>query len=118
TCTRSTGSCPRAIRTTTRCAKRSRARASISRKRLKRNKRDGGARRVTILEIKGLRKSYGATAVLAGIDLSVEKGEVVGGIGLFRSGKTTLLRCVKRPVEPTGGGVYISAALLPPARGG
>jgi polar amino acid transport system ATP-binding protein len=47
-----------------------------------------------IVEIKGLRKRFGANEVLKGIDLSVKRGEVIAIIGKSGSGKSTLLRCV------------------------
>ena len=49
---------------------------------------------MTILEVKKLRKSFGKTEVLKGIDFSLEKGEVLSIIGSSGSGKTTLLRCL------------------------
>ena len=49
---------------------------------------------MAILEIKNLRKSFGDTEVLKGIDLSLEKGEVLAIIGSSGGGKTTLLRCL------------------------
>ena len=48
----------------------------------------------TILEVKGIKKHFGDTNVLKGIDFSVDKGEVVVIIGSSGSGKTTLLRCL------------------------
>lgn len=49
---------------------------------------------MAILEIKNIHKSFGREQVLKGIDLSLEKGEVLAIIGSSGSGKTTLLRCI------------------------
>ena len=47
-----------------------------------------------ILEVKNLKKSFGQTEVLKGIDFTLEKGEVLSIIGSSGGGKTTLLRCL------------------------
>lgn len=47
-----------------------------------------------MLQVKNLYKSFGKTEVLKGIDLSVNKGDVVVILGPSGSGKTTLLRCI------------------------
>jgi polar amino acid transport system ATP-binding protein len=47
-----------------------------------------------IVRIRGLKKSFGATTVLDGVDLDVARGEAVVVIGPSGSGKTTLLRCI------------------------
>ena len=47
-----------------------------------------------ILEVSNLKKSFGKTEVLKGIDFSLAKGEVLSIIGSSGSGKTTLLRCL------------------------
>jgi len=60
---------------------------------------------MAILSIAGLRKSFGATEVLKGIDLSVSERELVFIIGPSGSGKSTLLRCINRLEEPSGGSV-------------
>lgn len=49
---------------------------------------------MNILEIKNLRKRFGDTEVLKGVDLSLQKGEVLSIIGSSGGGKTTLLRCM------------------------
>ena len=47
-----------------------------------------------MLEVKDLHCSYGTTQVLKGVDLNVNKGEVISMLGSSGSGKTTLLRCI------------------------
>lgn len=59
-----------------------------------------------LLDIRGLRKSYGAAEVLKGIDLAVSPGELVFLIGPSGSGKSTLLRCCNRLEEASGGSIW------------
>ena len=47
-----------------------------------------------MLEIRDLKKSFGDLHVLKGIDLNIQKGDVVAVLGSSGSGKTTLLRCM------------------------
>ncbi|MBQ6497987.1 MAG: amino acid ABC transporter ATP-binding protein [Bacilli bacterium] len=56
-----------------------------------------------MLEVKDLKKSFGDRKVLKGIDLNIEKGEVIGIIGPSGCGKSTLLRCINLLEEPTSG---------------
>ena len=49
---------------------------------------------MALLEIKDIHKSFGKLHVLKGIDLTVNKGDVVAILGPSGSGKTTLLRCM------------------------
>ena len=49
---------------------------------------------MALLEVKNIHKSFGEGEVLKGIDLKVEKGDVVSILGASGSGKTTLLRCI------------------------
>ena len=49
---------------------------------------------MALLEVKDIKKKFDNTEVLKGIDLSLEKGEVLSIIGSSGSGKTTLLRCL------------------------
>src|SRR6266513_1654017 len=58
-----------------------------------------------LLHIRGLRKTFGATEVLRGIDLKVLPQELVFIIGPSGSGKSTLLRCCNRLEEPTSGAI-------------
>ena len=65
-----------------------------------------------MIEIKGLRKSFGADEVLKGIDLSIDEKEVVVIIGPSGSGKSTLLRCMNHIEEPTAGEVVVDGITL------
>ena len=67
---------------------------------------------MSVIEIKGLRKSFGADEVLKGIDLSIDEKEVVVIIGPSGSGKSTLLRCMNHLEEPTGGEVVVDGITL------
>ena len=49
---------------------------------------------MSVLEITGIHKAFGNLEVLKGVDLKVEKGDVVAILGPSGSGKTTLLRCI------------------------
>ena len=49
---------------------------------------------MAVLEVNGFHKSFGKVEVLKGVDLSLEKGEVMAIIGSSGGGKTTLLRCI------------------------
>lgn len=58
-----------------------------------------------MINIKNLYKAFGKNEVLKGIDLKVEKGEVVAIIGPSGSGKSTLLRCMNLLEIPSSGEV-------------
>ncbi|GES43836.1 arginine ABC transporter ATP-binding protein [Rhizobium dioscoreae] len=61
----------------------------------------------TILDIQGLRKTYGQHKVLKGVDCTVEEGEVISIIGSSGSGKTTMLRCINMLEEFQGGKISL-----------
>ncbi|CAM5790704.1 MULTISPECIES: amino acid ABC transporter ATP-binding protein [Brevibacillus] len=61
-----------------------------------------------MIQLQNIRKSYGSHEVLKGIDLTVNKGDVVVILGPSGSGKTTLLRCVNFLERPSDGQVTIS----------
>ena len=67
---------------------------------------------MSMIEIKGLCKSFGDHEVLKGIDQNVEEGEVLCIVGPSGSGKSTMLRCINRLEEPTGGEIYIDGDLV------
>lgn len=61
-----------------------------------------------MIELKNIHKSFNETEVIKGIDLTVDKGEVVTLIGRSGSGKTTLLHMMNALEIPTDGTVYVN----------
>lgn len=60
-----------------------------------------------MIEVKNICKSFGTLEVLKGVDLTVEKGEIVSIIGKSGAGKTTLLQIIGTLDKPNSGGVMI-----------
>ena len=60
-----------------------------------------------MIEIKGVTKSFGSLQVLKGIDLRIEKGEIVSIVGPSGSGKTMLLQILGTLDKPDGGSVVV-----------
>ena len=58
-----------------------------------------------MIVVKDLQKTFGELKVLNGIDMTIEKGDVICLIGPSGCGKSTFLRCLNRLEEPTGGTV-------------
>ncbi|WP_099204244.1 amino acid ABC transporter ATP-binding protein [Scatolibacter rhodanostii] len=67
---------------------------------------------MSLLEIKGLEKSFANIPILKGIDLTVERGEVVSIIGSSGSGKTTLLRCINFLEQADKGKIFMDQQLI------
>ncbi len=67
---------------------------------------------MAFLEFCGVRKSFGRTDVLKGIDLTLEKGKTLAIIGSSGSGKTTLLRCINFLETPDEGRMFLNGELL------
>ena len=67
---------------------------------------------MSLLAIRGLIKHFGANEILKGVDLDVDKGEVVSIIGSSGSGKTTLLRCVNLLEEFDGGEITLDGTSI------
>lgn len=67
---------------------------------------------MAFLEVKGIYKSFGKTAVLKGIDFTMDKGEVLAIIGSSGSGKTTLLRCLNFLETPDKGQILVNGEKL------
>lgn len=65
-----------------------------------------------MLELRNIQKSFGRTAVLRGVDLSVKQGDVVAILGPSGSGKTTLLRCINFLERADGGSMEFDGELL------
>jgi ABC-2 type transport system ATP-binding protein len=63
---------------------------------------------VTIIEVRELRKVYGGTTAVAGIDLDVEEGEILGLLGPNGAGKTTTVECIAGLQRPTSGTVRVA----------
>jgi polar amino acid transport system ATP-binding protein len=59
-----------------------------------------------VIEVKDLRKNFGALKVLRGINEKIEKGEKVAVVGPSGSGKSTFLRCLNMLENPSGGEVW------------
>jgi len=67
-----------------------------------------------LVEVHGLERRFGARRALAGVELEVRAGEIVGLVGPNGSGKTTLLRVLAGLLRPTSGTVRVAG--FEPAR--
>ena len=61
----------------------------------------------SILECKGLVKSYGSKTALKGIDLTISRGRIVGLLGPNGSGKSTLIKLANGLLTPSSGEILI-----------
>jgi len=59
----------------------------------------------TIIEVRDLQKKFETVDVLRGINIKINRGDVLCVIGASGSGKSTFLRCLNRLEEPTGGSI-------------
>ena len=62
---------------------------------------------MSVIEVKGLTKSYGETKALRGVDLSIQKGEIHGFIGMNGAGKSTTIRILLGMLKKDGGEVKL-----------
>ncbi|GFI62313.1 ABC transporter ATP-binding protein YtrB [Clostridiales bacterium] len=62
------------------------------------------------LEINGLNKSYGKKTVLTNINLSLERGRIIGLLGPNGSGKTTLIKLINGLLTPNAGQIYVAGS--------
>jgi polar amino acid transport system ATP-binding protein len=65
-----------------------------------------------LVEARGVKKSFGRTPVLNGIDFSLERSQVACLVGPSGSGKTTFLRCVNQLETIDGGRIWIDGELM------
>jgi len=64
----------------------------------------------TAIDVRGLRKSYGDTVVLDGVDLSVRAGTVTALLGPNGAGKTTVVNILSTLLRPDGGTAEVNGA--------
>ena len=67
---------------------------------------NGAEKGMPILQVEGLKKSFGKLEVLRGIDEQIREGEAVSIIGPSGGGKSTFLRCLNLLETPTAGNIY------------
>ncbi len=67
---------------------------------------------MTILEVKNIKKGFGATDVLKGVSFQLEKGQVLAIICSSGSGKTTLLRCLNFLETADEGEIAVNGKVL------
>ena len=60
-----------------------------------------------MIEVKNISKKFNNNVVLNGIDLNINKGDVVAIIGPSGTGKSTFLRCLNRLEKPESGSITI-----------
>ncbi|MBE7198599.1 MAG: amino acid ABC transporter ATP-binding protein, partial [Parafilimonas terrae] len=64
--------------------------------------------RPILVDLQDVHLSFGAVAVLKGIDLTVAKGDAVSIIGPSGSGKSTILRCINGLAQPQAGRITVA----------
>mgnify|MGYP000269951117 CR=1 FL=1 len=65
-----------------------------------------------MVDARSIRKHYGSNEVLKGINLQVNRGEVLCLLGPSGSGKSTLLRCINHLETINGGRLYVDGSLM------
>ena len=65
-----------------------------------------------MVQRQGVHKRFGRLQVLKGIDLTVQRGEVMCVVGPSGSGKTTFLRCINHLEQINGGRLYVDGELV------
>jgi simple sugar transport system ATP-binding protein len=65
-----------------------------------------------LIELKNVTKSYGRVFAVGGIDLHVDRGEVVGLLGDNGAGKSTLIKILAGAIKPTSGQILVRGSLV------
>ena len=65
-----------------------------------------------MIQLQGITKSFGSLQVLRGIDLNIDKGEIVSIVGPSGAGKTTLLQIMGTLDAPDSGMITIDGTLV------
>ena len=61
-----------------------------------------------MIDVINLRKSFGDKEILKGINVTINKGDIVAVLGPSGSGKSTFLRCLNCMEDPTGGNIIFN----------
>jgi polar amino acid transport system ATP-binding protein len=61
-----------------------------------------------VIDVINLRKSFGDKEILKGINVTINKGDIVAVLGPSGSGKSTFLRCLNCMEDPTGGNIIFN----------
>jgi ABC-2 type transport system ATP-binding protein len=67
-----------------------------------------------LIQCRGLTKTYGRKTALAGLDLSVGRGRIVGLLGPNGSGKTTLIKLLCGLIQPSAGEIEVDGMTIGP----
>jgi len=65
-----------------------------------------------LIELRNIKKSYGRVFAIGGVNLHVDRGEVVGLIGDNGAGKSTLIKILAGAVRPSAGEIHVSGKLV------
>src|SRR6266568_175188 len=65
-----------------------------------------------VLEVRGLRKSFGGIGAVNGVSFAVHAGEILGLIGPNGSGKSTLFNCILGQLAPSAGEVHVDGRAI------
>jgi simple sugar transport system ATP-binding protein len=66
-----------------------------------------------LIELKDVAKSYGRVFAVGGVNLHVDRGEVVGLIGDNGAGKSTLIKMLAGAIQPTSGQIFVRGVAQP-----